>query len=177
MSIIYVCMGETNCATGKRIPGHFFTFKSCIVCKCKVKIVFPLSGNWWVALRILCTPWKEMEFSVVILCNTKWCPANCFVPGSENSGFTEASPVVVLRGAPRLALLRWSSDTAGLAPACLLVITCWNCLTAEEREGPAVWEVFIRFIGDALGPSEHLLGMLAVLQVSFSTLLLFAPFT
>lgn len=118
MSIIYVCMGETNCATGKRIPGHFFTFKSCIVCKCKVKIVFPLSGNWWVALRILCTPWKEMEFSVVILCNTKWCPANCFVPGSENSGFTEASPVVVLRGAPRLALLRWSSDTAGLAPAC-----------------------------------------------------------
>lgn len=128
MSIIYVCMGETNCATGKRIPGHFFTFKSCIVCKCKVKIVFPLPGNWWVALRILCTPWKEMEFSVVIFCNTKWCPANCFVPGSENSGFTRGFLCSCPEGSLSPALLGWSSGIAGVAPACLLVIICWNCL-------------------------------------------------
>lgn len=40
MRIIYACIGETNCATGKKIPGHFFTFKSCIVCKYKVKRIF-----------------------------------------------------------------------------------------------------------------------------------------
>ena len=91
MSIIYVCMGETNCATGKRIPGHFFTFKSCIVCKCTVKRVFPLSWNWWVASRFLFTPWKATElFLVLILCNTKQCLVNCFVLACESSDSTEA---------------------------------------------------------------------------------------
>lgn len=88
MSIIYACMGETNCATGKRIPGHFFTLKSRVVCKCKVNRVFPLSWNWWVALRFLFAPWKETELFLV--CNATWCLVNCFVLGSENSGSTEA---------------------------------------------------------------------------------------
>lgn len=91
MSIIYACMGETNCATGKRIPGHFFTFKLCIVCKCKVKRVFPLSWNWWVALRFLSTPWKQIElFLVLILCSTKWCLVNGFLVRHENSDPPEA---------------------------------------------------------------------------------------
>lgn len=120
MSIIYVCMGETNCATGKRIRGHFFTFRSCTVCKCKVKMAFPLSENWWVALRILFTPWKEIElFSVVILCNAKWYLVHCFVLGRENSDPTVAlhSLCGVLLGASGLALHSQTSNAPGPHPA------------------------------------------------------------
>lgn len=176
MSIIYVCMGETNCATGKRIPGHFFTFKSCIVCKCKVKIVFPLPGNWWVALRILCTPWKEMEFSVVILCNTKWCLTNCFVPGSKKSGFTEASCAVVLRGASHLALLGHSSGIAGLAPVCLLVIICWNCLMQRSLKDLLYRKFSSVSLEMRLGPQTTNWVCLQLFRYLL-TLPLFAPFT
>lgn len=181
MSIICACMQETNCATGKRIPGHFFTFKSCIVCKCKVKRVkrvFPLSWNWWVALRFLFTPWKEIElFLVLILCYTKWRLVNCFVLGSENSDSTEA--LDSLRDCPGPSVQSLCLEDplfnrlCSVRPVALLVwhlcVWWWSVsFTSEEFREPVFWKVFLYLIRDCLRPSQHQLGMFAVLQVPFS---------
>lgn len=161
MSIIYACMGETNCATGKSIPGHFFAFKSCIVCKCKVKGPFPLSWNWWVASRFLFTLWREIElFLVLILCNAKWCLANCFVLGSENSD--PAEEFGSLCGCPSRNLPWTGFARSNQYP-------CWSGthISGADRylwlqrslRGRVSWKASLCVIRNCLKPSQHELGM------------------
>lgn len=128
MSIIYACMGETNSATGKRTPGHFFHFKSCRVCKCKVKGVFRPSWNWWFASKFLFMLWKEIElFLVLIVCNTKWCFVNCFVLGSEGSYCPEEFDSLCVCPGGNLALLSCTSGTAAVAVIGWITLS-YNCM-------------------------------------------------